>query len=492
MTTTFGDLVDVADRHLLAAARADLSALSPAELMQAMTALGRCVGAVHLLWRTASRPDRPFRDFDSAWNRAGRELSSGLTEASRCLARLRDTSELSSWCAPAQHLLAAGVAIGAGHDLLATHTTLTPDGPFDRTGVFAVIDSPDGRRAVAEACARHLPFLASMTEALGEVEGAKRPTREVALRASEALYRADRAIANAGLLTRPRPDLLTGIRLVDPLRLRPVRDDESPDELLREAVNGMERLHRVALEELSVGRIERHSPGAMATVSVALAVTHRISSRLLLHIAQVADFAIEGSARHEHQLGLREAAVASERSADAWVAVREAWRGIRALREHGPPDVLRTEASDLTTRVGRLAHSDPAWLPKVGATNELRPTSELCPNPATAAQLVQGLRELALGSWLLAHDHGRLVSLHERRRDLLVPTGSLTMAADAPRLWSAAPAHRVDAIRCAISEAWAATHDVSRLLETGRDEHRALLTVGRSQPGRSQGGARTM
>jgi hypothetical protein len=492
MTTTFGDLVDVADRHLLAAARTDLSALPPPERMQAMTALGGCVRAVHLLWRTADRPDRPFRDYDSAWNRAGRELSAGLTEASRCLARLGDTSEPSSWCAPAQHLLAAGVAIGAGHDLLATHTTLTPNGPFDRTGVSAVIDSPDGRRAVAEACARHLPLLARMAEALVEVDGAKRPAREAALRASEGLYRSDRAIANAGLLTRLRPDLLPGIRVVDPLRLQPVRDNESPDELLREAVNGIGRLHRVALEELSVGRIERHSPGAMATVSVAMAVTHGVSSRLLGHIAPVADVAIEGAARHEHQQGLREAARASERSADAWASVREAWRGIRGLREHGPPDVLRAEASDLTTRVGRLAHSDPAWLPKVGASHELRPASELCPNPATTARLVQGLRELAVGSWLLAHDHGRMVSMHEGRMDLLVPTRSLTMDADVPRPWFAAPPHRVDAIRCALSEAWASAHDVSRLLETGREEHQALLTIGRSQVGRPEGRARTM
>lgn len=492
MTTTFGDLVGVADRHLRAAHRTDLSALPSTEHAQVMTALDGCVRAVHLLWRTADRPDRPFRDFDSAWNRAGRELSTGLTVASRCLARVRDTSQKSRRCVSALHLSAAGVAIGASHDLLATHIKLTPVGPVDRTGVSAVIDSPDGRRAVAEACAQHLPNLARMAEALGEADAAGRPAREAALRASEALYASDRAIANAGLLTRPRHDLLPGIRLVDPLRLHPVRDGESPDELLREAVNGIERLHRVALEELSTGRIERLSPGAMATVTVAMAVIHQVSSRLLRHIAPAADLETEGSERNAYAVELNEAAVASERSAEAWGAVRQAWQGMRGIREHGPPDVIRVEAGDLTIRIGRLAHSDPAWLPKVGASHELRPASELCPNPAKTAQLVQGLHELAVGSWLLAHDHSRLVGRPDVRDDLVVPTRTLSSDLDVPRRWSVAPQHRVDALRVALSDAWAAAQDVSHLLETGRDEHQALLTIGLSHPKRSQGRSRTM
>jgi hypothetical protein len=63
---------------------------------------------------------------------------------------------------------------------------------------------------------------------------------------------------------------------------------------LREAVLGIERLHRVALEELGAARVERHSAGAMASVAVAMAVAHQISSRLLRHIAPVADFGLEG------------------------------------------------------------------------------------------------------------------------------------------------------------------------------------------------------
>src|SRR4051794_20797060 len=112
MTTTFGDLAQVAERHLRAAHRTDLSTLPPTEHAQVMAALADCVRAVHLLWRTADRPDLPFRDHDSAWRRAGRELSTGLTVASRCLDRVGDTSEQSRWGVPALHLSAAGVAIG--------------------------------------------------------------------------------------------------------------------------------------------------------------------------------------------------------------------------------------------------------------------------------------------------------------------------------------------------------------------------------------------
>jgi hypothetical protein len=106
---------------------------------------------------------------------------------------------------------------------------------------------------------------------------------------------------------------------------------------------------------------------------------------------------------------LNDAAAASERSAEAWTKVREAWRGISGLREHGPPDVIRAEATDLTIRIGRLAHSDPAWLPKAGASNQLRSASELCPSPAASARLIAGLQGLADGSRLVAHDHSLLI-----------------------------------------------------------------------------------
>ena len=492
MTTTFGDLVAVADRHLRAAWRADLSALSPTEHAEVVAALAPCVRAVHLLWRTADRSDRQFRDTDSAWQRAGRELSTGLTVASRCLERIGNGSDHNTSCVPALHLAAARVAIGASHDLLATHTQLTATGLLDRTGVSGEIDSPDGRRAVAAACAQHLPYLATMAEALGAVSAAGRPAREAALRASESLHASDRAIATAGILTRPPLDLLPGIRLVPPLRLHRVCDGESPNELLRQAILGAERLHRVALEELGSGRIERHSPGAMASVSVAMAVSHHITSRVLQHIAPVADLQLARSARNEYTDNLNEAAAASARSAESWGAVREAWRGVRGIREHGPPDVIRTEASDLTTRIGRLAHSDTAWLPKAGASHRLRPVSDFCPNPEETARLLDGLQAMAAASWSVAQDHSRLIVQLASREELLVPTRRLSADFDVPRPWAVAPRYLVGDLRVTLSEAWAAAHDVSRLVGKAHEIQHLPTKLQPIGGGRAEGQARTM
>ena len=157
---------------------------------------------------------------------------------------------------------------------------------------------------------------------------------------------------------------------------------------------------------------------------------------MLRHIAPVADESIARLGRSDEKIdNLNEAAAASERTAEAWAAVREAWRGVRGIREHGPPDFIRTEASDLTTRIGRLAHTDPAWLPKAGASHELRPAVELCSGPRETARLLHGLQAMTEGSRLVAHDHSQLVVQLASREELLVPTRSLPADFDVPRPW---------------------------------------------------------
>jgi hypothetical protein len=475
VTTTFGDLGAVADRHLQAPSLTGNQPLAPKEHAQVSAALAQCVHAVQLLWSTADHTHRPFRDFDSAWRRAGRELRAGLTVAARCLDRVvaEDPPE-GAPCFAAGHLRAASVAIGASHDLLATHSNSTTAGAVDRTGMAAVIDGTAGRRAIADACAQHLKHLASTADHLGQVEGIQRPDREAALRAADALHASLRAIGTARILAPTTPEFLDTVRLVEPLRLHRVREDESPDELLREAILGVERLHRIALEEIAARDVERHSPGAMASVSAAMAAMHNITSRVLLHIAPVTHESVADSVHRDDTQNLSEAAAACERTAQSWAAVRVAWKGVRAVREDGPPDVIRTEASDLVTRIGRLAHGDPAWLPKAGASHQLRPAKELCADPMEAAGLLNGLQALTDGSRLVAHDHSQLVVHLASREQLLVPTRTLPEEFDVPLPWAAAPQHRVDDLRVALSDAWAASHDVSRLVGEANDPTRHL------------------
>ena len=474
--TTFGELTTLAARHLDAANRGGAEGLTGAESVAALAALSNCLSSCQLLWRTVDRPDRRFCDPDPAWQRAGGQLDRALTDAIRHLQRATPTAARDLQTATATHLHAASVAIGASHDLLATHSDTLSTGRLDRTGFAAVIDSPAGRRALAEVIVAHLRRLTSAAELVGGNTQAQRPTRETALRASDALHEAQRAIRTAGVLVRPERELLPAVPLLSPLQLSPVRNEEPPQVLLREAIRGAERLHRVAREEIQTGHLARYTPGSIATVAVAMSTAQLATAQAFRKLQTPATNLVDGSAGTRLDAHLQQVADTAEQAGHAWAEVRTRWQGIRAAREDGPADAIRREATDLTTRIGRLVHTDPVWLPRLDANKELRPGTELAPDPATLWNLLGGLRQLSALTADIAVDHGDLTHALHSRDLLLVRTSTLPAEYDIARRWASAPRPVVQKLASAQHHATATTRlswtTAVALTELAPREHR--------------------
>ena len=223
-------------------------------------------------------------------------------------------------------------------------------------------------------------------------------------------------------------------------------DGEPPKTLLREAIRGAERLHRVALEELHSGKIARHTPGSLATVAVAMATTHHATAQIFRQLQPQAVRVIPGSMGSELAVQLTDSSLAAEQAGDAWADVRTRWRGLRAASEHGPADVIRREATDLTTRVGRLVHSDPRWLPSLHADKRLRPGDELAAHPDALWDLLSGLRELSSVTAEIASDHVGLIRALQHQELILVRTRTLPLEHDVARPWSVAPRSTVQSL----------------------------------------------
>jgi hypothetical protein len=482
MTATFAELNDLAARHLRAANQTELSDATGVECADILAALRRCLRSCHLLWRTVDRTDRRFTDPDPAWQRAGQHLDRSLTTAIRCLDTGNGQESEGTVVPAAARLHAAAVAIGASHDLLATHTLATPTGVIDRTGIAAVIDSPNGRRAVAAATAAHLQQLLSLTDTVGQHRHTPRATREAALRAGDALHGALRALRSAGLLVRPVSELLPPVPLVGPLRMQPVHDGEGPPVLLAEALRGAERLHRIAREELGTGVLVRHTPGSVATVAVAISTAHQLSAQAFRQLAPRATALLPGDSGVALAARLHDAAAGADQAGDAWAEVRTRWRGLRAAREHGPADVIRREASNLTIRLGRIVHTDPGWLPRLNADTRRRTGTDIAPDLARLAALLGGLRQLSALATDIGVDHVELTGALHRQHLLLVRTRDLPAEQDTPRPWSLAPDRRLQWLAAGQHRAtttsrqsWALNRDLTGLVPLERQVEQITL-----------------
>jgi hypothetical protein len=203
MPTTFGELTQLAQAHLDAAARHDLRATTPDQQVATAAALDRCLRATSAL--VAASPRRARVRPDPTVEHAARALRDNLTYARQLVrtalpgVRDEDLAERAARAHPAAaHLVTAAVTIGASRDLLETHTVWTAAGRHDRSDLAALIDAPDARRELTVTAARHADRLASLTAALAvrmrdETPGAK---AGLVLNAAETLAAAGNAAAD--------------------------------------------------------------------------------------------------------------------------------------------------------------------------------------------------------------------------------------------------------------------------------------------------------
>jgi plasmid stabilization system protein ParE len=457
MPTTFGELTQLAQAHLDAAARHDLRATTPEQQLAVAAALDRCLRATGAL--LAAPPRRARVRPDPAVERAAQALREHLKYGRQLMhtalpsVRDEEPAERAARAHPAAaHLVTAAVTIGASRDLLETHTMSTAAGRQDRSDLAALIDTPDARRELTVTAAAHADRLASLTAALAVRMRATSPDAKagLVLNAAETLAAAGNTAAH---LARARhiAGVLGDVPALGPLRRQPVQPGEPFLTLLDQAVAGAKRLHVAAFREVTAGRSERHTPAALAAVSVAMAISHLATCRILDGITAGDDQARVDSG-------------AARTAFEAWSRARERWLGLRAA--WGPRDgqALRAEAIDLATRLGRLTYADPAWTPRPGASHALRPLGHLADDPEQSATLLEGLQRLAAISSRIAAEHARLIDIQVTRGQLLVPTRTIPWQQDAHQAWVPAPPQATFALRRAYEEAETAAVDSHRTL----------------------------
>jgi len=471
MPATFGELTELAHAHLDAAARHDLRGTTAEQRAAIAAALDTCTRAVSRLVAAPQR--RPVTE--PAAGQAAEVLRDNLTSARQLLrtavpgALNEELAEQAARAHPAAaHLITAAVTIGASRDLLETHTVWTTGGRQDRSELAALIDSPAARRRLITTAAGYADQLASLTATLAVGMGGTTADRKARL-----VLNAAESLAAASADTRLAPDRgapgpLGDIPALGPLRREPVRPGEPFMTLLGRAIAGAERLRVVAFREATAGRSERHTPSALAAISVAMAMNHLATHRILDSVLTTTqrDPSDETRARTRH---LSQAADSAKTAFDAWSRARERWLGVRAA--WGPRDghVLRAEAIDLATRLGRLTSADPSWMPRPGASHTMRPLEHLIVDDDQVSCLVDGLQRLAAISSRVAVEHSRLIDIQTVRGQLLVPARRIPWRIEGHRPWVPAPPHATFALRRAYEEAGAAAVDSNRTLAQLRD-----------------------
>jgi hypothetical protein len=468
MPATFGELTELAHAHLDAAARHDLGVTSVEQQAAIAAALGTCTRAVS---RLVDVPPQRRRVTDPAARQAAEQLRDNLTSARQLLhtalprALNEGLAEHAARAHPAAaHLISAAVTIGASRDLLETHTLWTATGRQDRSELAKTIDTPAARRRLTATAAAHAEQLASLTATLAVGMGGTTVDRKARL----VLNAAESLAAAASTATTPAPDreapgLLRDIPALGPLRREPVQPGEPFMTLLDRAIAGAERLRVVAFREATAGRCERHTPSALAAISVAMAMNHLTTHRILDDILST-DRRHRGEETRPTTQHLEQAAAAAKTAFDAWSRARERWLGVRAA--WGPRDgqVLRAEAIDLATRLGRLTSADPSWTPRPGASHTMRPLEHLTVDDQQLTTVVDGLHRLATSSCRLAVEHSRLIDIQTVRGQLLVPTRRVPWQLDTHRAWVPAPPHATFALRRAYEEAGTAAGNSDRTL----------------------------
>ncbi|MFI6515606.1 hypothetical protein ACIBF1_08625 [Spirillospora sp. NPDC050679] len=347
---TFGDMIQVADASLARVERTldqpgiDAEARHPAtvnELARFTRTLIRYTDQVATGFGTPYDHNADTRD---AARRAGALLQQAQDLLGTPAWTEHDGPPL------AKRLHGTSLALGCGLDLLDTHITEAPD----LSPNAAVIATTDTARSLLHILSRH-------AAAAGHV----------ALRSGPQARSAGDPLLKAALLTSVFGQRDTSGITAIPLRHIPERLPPAVGEERSQALTGI----GVSLQRLNADT----GPASVTTwryLAQAAAITFDINYRLI------------------HQLGQRAGEVGDERTATALRAVEgpvrhvgEKWKTIvrkltRFADRQGPsasgpvPD-----AGDLVLRLGRLAFTDPAWLPHRGSATRLTPPEQLAPSP---------------------------------------------------------------------------------------------------------------
>jgi hypothetical protein len=442
MTPTFGELAEAAEIHLSLARRYPASTLSHRELAVAAGELRTCVETVVRLADTSRRDGRELHDPEPGWQQRLADLHGHLHNAAAQAEMLsaRATGKDSD-LPPARRLADAAVAVGAAIDLLSTHFDVGPEGIGYRDEYGAYLDSVEGRRDIATQVGRFAaslsPIARDIALALHAHDGKRAVARaEALLDVSEHLRAAatqpPRADANA-------PLVLSAVPALDRLRptaMTPTRDVGIG---LDRAVDCAERLHRLAVVDLTSRSTPTTDPAALAGAASAIASSQAMAARCLHHLERRAEQVAPALTAQRVVREMRASADAAEHAYERWVDVRDGLRGGRGLITRGLGIATRSEANKLLLVAGRLLHADPRWEPHVGGDNELRPAGELVPDRRALSDFFAGLHRLEIAQALTANRQASLVRSMAAGGVFMLPTRSLPESDDLRGVYTPMP-----------------------------------------------------
>jgi hypothetical protein len=476
---TFGDLLDVADRHLELAGKIPRRPRSDKELpdfARSLHHLATVIGSY-----LASEPSGPeeippsqdaaLDEAESWWEAAGLQARSAAALAA---SELKPCTGIrpprTAATTRGKHIEAAASALLAARDLLHTHTSTREDGFLsDRSSWAPILAKPAFRRAVTTEIA----VLAGKASAIGTSlliwppveETGTTQTRQALSRACQHLQIVHAAIRAAHQRAPVRANDRDLTRAV-PVAITPAR--HLPD--------GKERVTKLCDGVITVAERLRHSarqatlrPGNSPDLNVeslrhaaaaAVATSHHCAQLLKALACTPEAF---GPVQPTAELDL--AAEAAAQARDSWYCVARALDGVSSdMTGHITADTIDTR--DLALWTGRLTYANRDWTLGSGPRQPTRQARYLASNPHRARLVLAAVHHATDALEDLAATHQQQANLARRARRLIIGYGTH------PRRHHAAPAARTAPIleayeqaQAASGQATAATADVAALIQ---------------------------
>ena len=485
---TFGDLLDVARRHLGRAAALpgrpqDVSRELP-EIRSGMNALiteiGRCLpgngrgngrvlpesGGSSSPWPVACEQAR------RAAARAAHELPAPPVGARR------DSEPVTE---RGRHLHASARALAAGRDLLATHVGAeVGDEQVRHSAWAAAVSSP----AIGRAVAAEMAVLARQAAALGAGLATMTPGDwAVANQARRDLAAASgylRILVGAITAARRQEPVLASDRAL--LRAIPVAGTvprrlpgsrEAVAALCEGVVNAAERLrHSAGLAARQAGSSPDFSTDSLRHAAAAAVATSHHCSVLLGTLQERAEIAggdgADTWARFGLTMAMAEASQAAGRARDGWLhAARTLDQVTSDVRDQVGPETADTR--DLALWTGRLAYADPQWTPASGPRATARPAAELALEPHDVPIVVATVHYAADALTRLAEAHEQQARSAAQAERFLVPAGPRAEPGEATRPYSPASPERVAVVMSAWRRARVASSDAEARIAVASD-----------------------
>jgi hypothetical protein len=434
---TFGDLLDVADRHLELAGKIPRRPRSDKELPDFARSLHHLATAIgsYLTSEPAGHEEVPpshdaaLDEAESSWEQAGRQARSAAALAA---SELKPCTGIrpprTAATTRGKHIDAAASALIAARDLLHTHTASRQDGFLaDRSSWAPILTKPAFHRAVSTEIA----VLAGKASAIGTSlliwppveETGTTPTRQALARACQQLQILHVAIRAAHQRAPVRANDRDLTRAV-PVAITPARHLPDGKEGVTKLCDGIiiaaERLrHSARQATMRPGNSPDLNVESLRHAAAAAVATSHHCAQLLKALACTP----EAFGPVQPTTELDQAAEAAAQARDSWYRISRALDGVTSdMTGHITADTIDTR--DLALWTGRLTYANPDWTLGSGPRQPARQARHLTSSPDRARLVLAAVHHASDALQDLAAIHQQQARLARRGRRLVIGRGT--------------------------------------------------------------------